>query len=50
MFEQVAVDDLLPHLGAIVSVYNLQGRRDNKYKARIKILLQAMGIEEFKRT
>ena len=32
--------DLLPHLEAIVSVYNLHGRRDNKYKARIKILLQ----------
>ena len=49
VFEQVAVDDLLPHLEAIVSVYNLHGRRDNKYKARIKILLQAMGIEDFKR-
>ena len=49
VFEQVAVDDLLPHLEAIVSVYNLHGRRDNKYKARIKILLQAMGIEEFKK-
>ena len=46
-FEQVAVGDLLPHLEAIVSVYNLHGRRDNKYKARIKILLQSMGIEGF---
>ena len=48
VFEQVAVGDLLPHLEAIVSVYNLHGRRDNKYKARIKILLQSMGIESFK--
>jgi sulfite reductase (NADPH) hemoprotein beta-component len=48
VFKQVAVGDLLPHLEAIVSVYNLHGRRDNKYKARIKILLQAMGIEFFK--
>jgi len=40
---------LLPHLEAILSVYNLMGRRDNKYKARIKILLHAMGINEFKK-
>ncbi len=48
VFEQVAIDDLLPHLEAIVSVYNLHGRRDNKYKSRIKILLQSMGKEAFK--
>lgn len=40
---------LLPHLEAILTVYNLMGRRDNKYKARIKILLHAMGINEFKK-
>ncbi|NOT66880.1 MAG: nitrite/sulfite reductase [Methylophilaceae bacterium] len=32
---------------AIVRVYNLHGRRDNAYKARIKILVKALGIEEF---
>jgi len=48
VFEQVAIGDLLPHLEAIVAVYNLHGRRDNKYKARIKILLQAMGKDCFK--
>jgi sulfite reductase (NADPH) hemoprotein beta-component len=40
-------EDLLPYLEAIVSVYNLLGRRDNKYKARIKITLHENGIEEF---
>ena len=48
IFEQVPVSELLAHLEAIVSVYNLHGRRDNKYKARIKILLHAMGIDQFK--
>ncbi len=37
--------DLLPYLEAIVSVYNLLGRRDNKYKARIKITVHENGIE-----
>ncbi len=37
--------DLLPYLEAIVSVYNLLGRRDNKYKARIKITVREHGIE-----
>jgi sulfite reductase (NADPH) hemoprotein beta-component len=37
-----------PHLReAILRVYNRFGRRDNAYKARIKILVQALGIEEF---
>jgi len=48
IFEQVPVSELLAHLEAIVSVYNLHGRRDNNYKARIKILLQAMGLNNFK--
>ncbi|MFT5420589.1 MAG: sulfite reductase (NADPH) hemoprotein beta-component [Candidatus Endobugula sp.] len=39
--------DLLTYLDAILRVYNLLGRRDNKYKARIKILVRAMGIEAF---
>ncbi len=39
--------DLLPYVEAILSVYNQHGRRDNKYKARIKILLREMGQEDF---
>ncbi|EAQ01873.1 Sulfite/nitrite reductase hemoprotein subunit [Pseudooceanicola batsensis HTCC2597] len=37
--------DLLPYLEAIVSVYNTLGRRDNKYKARIKITVHENGID-----
>ena len=37
--------DLLPYLEAIVATYNLLGRRDNKYKARIKITVHENGIE-----
>lgn len=37
--------DLLPYVEAIVSVYNLLGRRDNKYKARIKITVHENGLE-----
>lgn len=40
---------LLSYLEAIMRVYNLHGRRDNIYKARIKILVNALGIEEFRR-
>jgi sulfite reductase (NADPH) hemoprotein beta-component len=40
---------LLSYLDAILRVYNRYGRRDNMYKARIKILVQALGIEEFAR-
>ncbi|MES1987575.1 MAG: nitrite/sulfite reductase, partial [Pseudomonadota bacterium] len=39
----------LTYCEAIIRVYNLHGRRDNAYKARIKILVKALGIEEFKR-
>ncbi len=39
--------DLLPYLEAIVSVYNALGRRDNKYKARIKITVAENGLDEF---
>ena len=48
VFERVSVAELLPHIEAILTVYNLAGRRDNKYKARIKILLQSVGISDFK--
>jgi len=41
--------DLLPYVEAIVSVYNTLGRRDNKYKARIKITVHEHGIEEISR-
>ena len=41
--------DLLPYVEAIVSVWNLLGRRDNKYKARIKITVHEHGIEEISR-
>ncbi|MBF7683229.1 nitrite/sulfite reductase [Acinetobacter sp. B5B] len=39
--------DLIGYLDAILRVYNLHGRRDNKYKARIKILVKAMTPEVF---
>lgn len=39
----------LTYCEAIIRVYNLHGRRDNMYKARIKILVKALGIEEFKK-
>ena len=42
-------EDLLSYVTAIVRVYNLHGRRDNKYKARIKILVHETGIEELSR-
>lgn len=38
---------LLSYLDAILRVYNLNGRRDNKYKARIKILVKAIGPDNF---
>mgnify|MGYP003121000432 CR=1 FL=1 len=40
--------ELLPYLEATLRVYNRFGRRDNKYKARIKILVQETGIEDFR--
>ena len=40
--------DLLAYATAILRVYNLNGRRDNKYKARIKILVHETGLEELK--
>ena len=44
----VPFDDLLPYLESVMRVYNLYGRRDNKYKARIKILVGAIGLERFR--
>ncbi|MBD9387799.1 nitrite/sulfite reductase [Agrobacterium sp. AGB01] len=42
-------EDLLSYITAIMRVYNLHGRRDNKYKARIKILVHETGTEELAR-
>ncbi|NLG90429.1 MAG: nitrite/sulfite reductase [Acetobacter sp.] len=40
-------EDLIAYLEAVLRVYNEYGRRDNMYKARIKILVQALGAEAF---
>ena len=42
-------EHLLSYLEAILRVYNLEGRRDNIHKARIKILVRTLGIDEFRR-
>jgi len=42
-------EHLLSYLEAVLRVYNLEGRRDNLTKARIKILVRSLGIGEFKR-
>ena len=47
--EFVAKEDILAFLEAVMRVYNQSGRRDNKYKARIKILANALGPEEMHR-
>ncbi|WP_374658202.1 nitrite/sulfite reductase [Phenylobacterium sp.] len=47
--EFLPVDRLFSYLEAILRVYNRHGRRDNKFKARIKILVSALGAEEFAR-
>ena len=39
---------LLTYLDAVLRIYNLNGGRDNKYKARIKILVKALGVEAFR--
>jgi sulfite reductase (NADPH) hemoprotein beta-component len=41
--------DLLPYLEAVLRVYNINGRRDNLYKARIKILVHEIGAAEMAR-
>ena len=46
--EFLPAEHLLSYLEAILRVYNEQGRRDNKYKARIKILVNALGVEAFR--
>ncbi|MCP1168466.1 nitrite/sulfite reductase [Limimaricola litoreus] len=46
--EFVSQEDLLPYCEAIVAAYNLLGRRDNKYKARIKITVFENGLDAFR--
>ena len=46
--EFITPADLLPYLEAIVSVWNLLGRRVNKYKARIKITVHEHGIDKIR--
>jgi sulfite reductase (NADPH) hemoprotein beta-component len=48
IYSGLPVKDLLTYIESIMRVYNRYGRRDNKYKARIKILVRAMGAEAFK--
>ena len=48
IFDFIEKKYLLTALEAILRVYNREGRRDNKYKARIKILVKETGVEEFK--
>ncbi|MDI5891999.1 nitrite/sulfite reductase [Halomonas rhizosphaerae] len=47
--EDLPWQHLLTYLEALVRVYNQFGRRDNKFKARIKILVKALGVDEFRR-
>ncbi|MEM1133370.1 MAG: nitrite/sulfite reductase [Pseudomonadota bacterium] len=45
----VPADELIHYAEACLRVYNRYGRRDNKYKARIKILVHALGADEYRR-
>ncbi|PXW86447.1 sulfite reductase (NADPH) hemoprotein beta-component [Nitrosomonas sp. Nm84] len=47
--EFVPWQHILTYVESILRIYNQYGRRDNKYKARIKILVKALGIDEFRR-
>ncbi len=46
--EHLPEKELIAYLEAIMRVYNLYGRRDNKYKARVKILVHEIGAEKFR--
>lgn len=46
--EFLPANEVISYLEAILRVYNLKGRRDNKYKARIKILVDALGADAFR--
>lgn len=43
--EFLPTEDLLPYVEAILAAYNLSGRRDNKYKARIKVTVAERGLD-----
>jgi sulfite reductase (NADPH) hemoprotein beta-component len=45
----VPMRDLLSYTEAVLRIYNEDGRRDNKYKARIKVLVKETGVAEFTR-
>ena len=47
--DELQWEHILTYCEAILRVYNLYGRRDNIYKARIKILVKSLGIEAFKK-
>lgn len=47
--EHLEWQHVLTYCEAIIRVYNMHGRRDNAYKARIKILVKALGIDEFRK-
>lgn len=49
LFDSVPEEQLLAMMEAILRVYNAYGRRDNLYKSRIKILVQTIGIETFRK-
>src|ERR1700753_1805611 len=49
MSEFVEREDILAYLEAVLRVYNMDSRRDNIHKQRIKILINALGVEEFRR-
>jgi len=45
----VGEDEIISYLEACLRVYNRHGRRDNKFKARIKILIHELGVDEYRR-
>src|SRR3546814_16978768 len=45
----VTEDELISYVEACLRVYNRYGRRDNKFKARIKILIHELGVDEYRR-
>jgi sulfite reductase (NADPH) hemoprotein beta-component len=47
--EFVTEEEIISYVEACLRVYNRYGRRDNKYKARIKILIHELGVEEYRR-
>ncbi len=48
IYDFVTPQELLSRLESILRVYNLEGRRDNIHKARIKVLVKALGIDKFR--